>query len=180
MKRRLGLFILIHLVGAWSHAFEVLSLQPFNLKVAKTHFWESEKPLCIEGSLVIAKVAPAEFALSQGHNNQVIVQGRILERLDSGENRDVLAFFMPEKLVNRSIELLVKKTRNLPEQISKTQRQEIVDQARMSRQLTQVRVSFVPEKTLKNEKELYDWAGRELLKWDPSVKAYIEHWLTRN
>ena len=179
MKRHLILLILIQLSGAWAQGFEVLSLQPFSLKIAKPHLWELEKPTYTEGSLIIAKVNPNEFAISQGHNNQVFVEGRILERLDSGENRSVLAFFLPEKLHNRSIELLVKKTTDLPEQISKKQRQDFIDQARISQQLRQVSISAATEKTFKNGTELYDWAGHELLKLDPSAKTYIEHWFIK-
>ncbi|MEM7646346.1 MAG: hypothetical protein AAF203_05510 [Pseudomonadota bacterium] len=165
-------------LSSFAQAFELVSVTQFELQAEKTHYWESEKATYKKGSLLIFKVDPKTFSHNQSYNNLLMMDGRILEKLDSGHQRDVVAFLSPTPFQKDKSRFLIKNLAKLPEQISMDLRQQSFKQAQINRSLISVNSDKVKiqSKTLQNEEGLYNLAAQELLKIDPQANTYIKHW----
>ena len=162
-----------------AQAFEIVSVTEFQLTEKRIHHWSKEKRSHRTGAIIIAKVSPGKFDAKQAQNLQVMVDGEVLEQIDSGQKRPYKAFIAPINIKFKSAKILLTEMRVLPEQTSQTTNLKLMNTTNMTHTLkSSMQKNLQLNKViLANENQLYKQVGLELLKFDPGAKDFISHWL---
>lgn len=161
-----------------AHSFEVVKATHFELENPRLHKWEKGAPQYKSGTIIIAKVDPKVFQQTQTFMPSVLMGDRILERLDSGDQPNHLAFIAPKQLsLGRSL-VYVTKLDRLPEDTSQKDRLAALQKAQTSRSIKPISHRFQIEQVkLKGEEELYKKASTMLIEFDPKARERLKHWL---
>lgn len=170
------LIIVLSSINVWAETFQVVAFRNFQLKQPKTHHWEKEKPQYTKGTLLIVRVDKEQFQYTQSYMPTVMIGDRVLERLNSGYNREYLAFISPQLFDLNRAGLTIRKLNQLPDQLKSEMRTQL--SSRTKKTITNIRnLEKLATLKLKDEDQLYREAGQLLLKHDPGAKKFIEHWL---